>query len=246
MNKNLNDTNFKFIVFLPIIYVFINILWVIDKLLFNNFKLSIYDLYIINIKAFFITTVLLIIALWKDRSLLKKNLSYCPSWGWYFIFPVYIYKRQKYNALGLTYFWIYMVSKFIFAYISMKILTSLLFTFIELPIINKEPSSYFEKKFNTKAKSMQLPIKIDKITTLYEYYAIGFTVHYKYNINASSKDIDLSILESNLFGSFKENYHFCNSDGSQVLPILFSFDYYFNTDNSNKSFLKPLSFLCGG
>ena len=54
----------------------------------------------------------LLFAIWffiNDRRYLRSINVFVPHWGWFFIFPVYIYKRQNRNGWSKKYFWYYLL-----------------------------------------------------------------------------------------------------------------------------------------
>lgn len=130
MTKNLNDMNFKLMVYLSLIFVLINVTWLVVSLVINNGYISTVNGKGIDSMSLLIIIILSIVLFKRDRDLLKQNQAYCPSWGWYFLFPAYIYLRQKRNALGLSYFWIYMVCTFVLAKIAMQISISIITNFL--------------------------------------------------------------------------------------------------------------------
>lgn len=61
----------------------------------------------------------------RDRNYLKESGAFVPHWGWFFITPVYIYKRQNRNGLSKKYFWYYILMN-ILVIIGIVILTALI------------------------------------------------------------------------------------------------------------------------
>ncbi len=130
MNKYLNDSNFKMLVFLPLIYVIFNFALSFVYFSMNYGNINQDTANSIDSLSFLVAFIFSIVMFRRDLSFLRANNAHCPSWGWYFIFPVYIYKRQKNNNLGMFYFWMYMISTFLLTKVLSKILTALLISYI--------------------------------------------------------------------------------------------------------------------
>lgn len=95
MNKYLNDSNFKLLVFLPLIYVILNFTLAFVYFSMNYGDINQNTVESIDSLSLVVAVIFSIVMFRRDLSFLRENNAYCPSWGWYFIFPVYIYKRQK-------------------------------------------------------------------------------------------------------------------------------------------------------
>ena len=130
MNKYLNDSNFKLLVFLPLIYVILNFTLAFVYFSMNYGDINQNTVESIDSLSLVVAVIFSIVMFRRDLSFLRGNNAYCPSWGWYFIFPVYIYKRQKNNNLGMFYFWVYLISTFLLTKALSKILTALLISYI--------------------------------------------------------------------------------------------------------------------
>ncbi|WP_017345338.1 hypothetical protein [Pantoea sp. A4] len=61
----------------------------------------------------------------SDRKYLRSVNAYVPHWGWFFLFPVYLFKRQRHNGVGLLWFWMWFVSYVITMFILPKIVIAL-------------------------------------------------------------------------------------------------------------------------
>lgn len=57
-----------------------------------------------------------------DRKFLLKNNAVAPSQWWFFLFPVYVFRRQYLNNAGLHVFWIYLVMNWIYPPVAYKII----------------------------------------------------------------------------------------------------------------------------
>ena len=130
MNKYLNDSNFKLLVFLPLICVILNFTLSFVYFSMNYGDINQNTVESIDSLSLVVAVIFSIVMFRRDLSFLRENNAYCPSWGWYFIFPVYIYKRQKNNNLGMFYFWVYLISTFLLTKALSKILTALLISYI--------------------------------------------------------------------------------------------------------------------
>jgi len=131
MDKSLNDSNFKLMVFLPLLATIANCVWVYVKLSANDWSVSSEDAKFIDDTTKLLSFILYIFLFTRDLKLLRNKNAYCPAWGWFFIPPVYFYKRQKHNSLGLSFFWIYLLSTFILV----PIVTSMGVNFIASEVI---------------------------------------------------------------------------------------------------------------
>lgn len=110
---------------------------------------------------------------------------------------------------------------------------------------NKETESRsFERSFNMEAMKSKLPQKIDDITTLKKYYAVGFNIHYVYEVSRSSVDFDFNALSSSFFGDFR-NEEVCKKNYIYSELLSYNFEYQFLGDNKTFKITKPLSYLCG-
>lgn len=52
-----------------------------------------------------ITFFCYLVAFLEDRKFLRASGGWVPHWGWFFLAPVYILRRQQLNHLPLVYFW---------------------------------------------------------------------------------------------------------------------------------------------
>lgn len=104
MDKSLNDSNFKVMVFLPLLATIANCGWAYVKLSANDWSVSAEDADFIDNTTKLLSFLLYIFLFTSDLKLLRSKDAYCPAWGWFFIPPVYFYKRQKHNSLGLSFF----------------------------------------------------------------------------------------------------------------------------------------------
>lgn len=132
MNREYNNTYFIFLVFLSLFGVVFNTAWVLIKLASNDWYIDITEANFIDAASIIVLIVFSVILFINDRKILKDIEAYCPSWGWYFIFPVYVYLRQKKNNLGLKYFWIYMISTFIVTKLAQSLATQILIGLINI------------------------------------------------------------------------------------------------------------------
>ena len=132
MNKYLNDSNFKLLVFLPLIYVILNFTLAFVYFSMNYGDINRNTVESIDSLSLVAAVIFSIVMFRRDLSFFRENNAYCPSWGWYFIFPVYVYLRQKKNNLGLKYFWIYMISTFIVTKLAQSLATQILIGLINI------------------------------------------------------------------------------------------------------------------
>lgn len=130
MSRNLNNTNFKLMVYLALVFALLDVSWLVVTLVSHNGNISPSEGKSIDSISFFIIFALSIVIFRRDLVFLKENNAYCPAWGWYFFFPVYMYKRQKNNNLGLSYFWVYMVCTFILAKVLMQLSLAVILHFL--------------------------------------------------------------------------------------------------------------------
>ncbi|MEQ0075154.1 hypothetical protein ABLV31_17845 [Klebsiella sp. CN_Kp118] len=132
MNREYNNTYFIFLVFLSLFGVVFNTAWVLIKLASNDWYIDITEANFIDAASIIVLIVFSVMLFINDRKILKDIGAYCPSWGWYFIIPVYVYLRQKKNNLGLKYFWIYMISTFIVTKLAQSLATQILIGLINI------------------------------------------------------------------------------------------------------------------
>ncbi|WP_421078961.1 hypothetical protein, partial [Klebsiella quasipneumoniae] len=110
---------------------------------------------------------------------------------------------------------------------------------------NKETeATSFERSFNMEVMKSNLPQKIDDITTLTKYYAVGFNVHYVYEVSRSSVEFDFNAISSRFFGKFKKE-EVCKKNYIYSELLVYNFEYQFLGDNKTFKITKPLSYLCG-
>lgn len=97
--EQLNNINFKLLVFSQLVYV-LGLIGLVNAG-FEFHQINIFS------SIFILVQILMFI---QDRKLLKAKLAYCPALAWFIIFPVYVYKRQNNNFLDLGYFYISVLS----------------------------------------------------------------------------------------------------------------------------------------
>jgi hypothetical protein len=102
--KNLNDLNFKILVFMPLLVVAIEIL-IIIFIVKNNIQIERPESIVMLIRI-----ILYLILFQNDRSLLRQKGAKIPAAGWFFIMPIYVFLRQKRNKLSLGYFGLYILN----------------------------------------------------------------------------------------------------------------------------------------
>lgn len=132
MKREYNNTYFILLVFLSLFGVVFNSAWVLIKLALNDWYIDVTEANFIDAASIIVLIVFSVMLFINDRKILKDIGAYCPPWGWYFIFPVYVYLRQKKNNLGLKYFWIYMISTFIVTKLAQSLVTQILIGLINI------------------------------------------------------------------------------------------------------------------
>lgn len=121
------DINNRYIWLLVLYPIVFNILFILA--FFISFMMMRFTNEYIARGFYIIMLIILFIALpirlfILDRNALKEIGAIVPSWGWYFLFPVYVFRRQYLNKFSLNIFWIYMVTTFIILPVVMGILSS--------------------------------------------------------------------------------------------------------------------------
>ena len=96
----LNNSNFQFLA------VLVNIIHVALMVITPTYSSIIF-------------TVMAVWSFINDRKFLNAHHAFVPHWGWYFLLPIYIFKRQYNNSLGLLWFWLYWVSVLMVVFFAM-------------------------------------------------------------------------------------------------------------------------------
>lgn len=106
VRNNINNLNFKLLIYLYALYILSYIAFSIIAILgeWHINPLAIFEVKAILSIFIFILSIFCFI---NDHSFLKKTERHCPAWGWFFLLPMYVYMRQKYNDEGFEYFWIF-------------------------------------------------------------------------------------------------------------------------------------------
>lgn len=106
MNKEKNSIYLKLLMFPYLLYVSAYAVVVFFSI-FYQWNISPFDVLKIKVYISFLVFFLCVFLFIKDRVFLIEAGFYCPSWIWFIFFPMYIYKRQKYNDSGFEYFWLF-------------------------------------------------------------------------------------------------------------------------------------------
>lgn len=120
-DKFLNNLNFRLIIYLPLISLFIFYVAIFSLGVKTNIELQI----VIPLHQFITKTVGLILCI-IDINFLKKQKAQTPEWGWIFIIPIYVFLRQRRNKLAIYYLIIYLILTIVSYLLYKPIMTSVL------------------------------------------------------------------------------------------------------------------------